>query len=303
MGPPLAELFGVPAEALPEMPTPRASWARCGTRAGRSSCLCGHTRRSAGCAGRSRRVIPGRIKATYGTGVFVLAHAGAERPRPTGGLLPTVAWSVRGGAPEWAIDGGVFTAGALLEWLSSDLGLAEDPAALAAAAARPRTPAAPGCCRRSPASARPGGAPTPRRSSPGSRRASAPARSAAPRWRRSPGASPTSSRLCANRSRSMCCASTAASPASRPAPAPGRRCSAYRSSAARSTRPRREPPRWRPWAPASGTRRRRRRARPARRAVRAPAGRRLARDRTRGVARVRRTGRRALGHSLRRARE
>ena len=39
------------------------------------------------------------------------------------------------GAVEWAIDGGVFTAGALLEWLSRDLGLAADPAALAAAAA------------------------------------------------------------------------------------------------------------------------------------------------------------------------
>src|SRR5204863_79522 len=35
---------------------------------------------------------------------------------------------------EWAIDGGVFTAGALLEWLSRDLGLAADPASLVAAA-------------------------------------------------------------------------------------------------------------------------------------------------------------------------
>src|SRR3954453_10309489 len=79
-------------------------------------------------------VVPGRVKATYGTGVFVLAHAGDERPEPAGGLLPTVAWRVDGRV-EWAIDGGVFTAGALLEWLSRDLGLAEDPAALAAAAA------------------------------------------------------------------------------------------------------------------------------------------------------------------------
>jgi glycerol kinase len=39
------------------------------------------------------------------------------------------------GRVEWAIDGGVFTAGALLEWLSRDLGLAADPPALAAAAA------------------------------------------------------------------------------------------------------------------------------------------------------------------------
>ena len=79
-------------------------------------------------------VEPGLVKATYGTGVFVLAHAGDERPEPGGGLLPTVAWRVNGRV-EWAIDGGVFTAGALLEWLSRDLGLAADPAALAAAAA------------------------------------------------------------------------------------------------------------------------------------------------------------------------
>jgi glycerol kinase len=79
-------------------------------------------------------VRPGLVKATYGTGVFVLAHAGDERPSPGGGLLPTVAWRVNDRV-EWAIDGGVFTAGALLEWLSRDLGLAPDPAALAAAAA------------------------------------------------------------------------------------------------------------------------------------------------------------------------
>jgi glycerol kinase len=66
--------------------------------------------------------------------VFLLAHVGTERPSPGGGLLPTVAWRV-GGEVEWAIDGGVFTAGALLEWLSRDLGLAVDPAALAGAAA------------------------------------------------------------------------------------------------------------------------------------------------------------------------
>jgi glycerol kinase len=79
-------------------------------------------------------VEPGRVKATYGTGVFVLAHAGEQRPDPGGGLLPTVAWQIDGEV-EWAIDGGVFTAGALVDWLSRDLGLAPDPPALAAAAA------------------------------------------------------------------------------------------------------------------------------------------------------------------------
>jgi glycerol kinase len=79
-------------------------------------------------------VEPGRVKATYGTGVFVLAHAGTNRPEPGGGLLPTIAWRIDERV-EWAIDGGVFTAGALVDWLSRDLGLAGDAAALAAAAA------------------------------------------------------------------------------------------------------------------------------------------------------------------------
>ena len=133
--PALLECFGVPAEVLPSILATAGelgvlrheSWpcelplrARC---VDQQAALAG-----TGC------VRPGLVKATYGTGVFVLAHAGGERPAPGGGLLPTVAWEVDGQF-EWAIDGGVFTAGAVLEWLSRDLGLAADPAALAAAAA------------------------------------------------------------------------------------------------------------------------------------------------------------------------
>jgi glycerol kinase len=133
--PTLLERFGVPPGVLPAIDDTAGelgvlrheSWsqelplrARC---VDQQAALAG-----AGC------VRSGQVKATYGTGVFVLAHAGTERPAPGGGLLPTVAWEVNGRV-EWAIDGGVFTAGAVLEWLSRDLGLAADPAALAAAAA------------------------------------------------------------------------------------------------------------------------------------------------------------------------
>lgn len=133
--PTLLDIFGVPRASLPEImdtagdlgTLSHPSWTReLPLRArlvDQQAALAG-----AGC------VEPGLVKATYGTGVFVLAHAGDERPHPEGGLLPTVAWRVRGEV-EWAIDGGVFTAGALLEWLSRDLGLAEDPAALASMAA------------------------------------------------------------------------------------------------------------------------------------------------------------------------
>jgi glycerol kinase len=71
-------------------------------------------------------VAPGRVKATYGTGVFVLAHVGDHVPEPAGGLLPTVAWSIEGKV-EYALDGGVFAAGAMLEWMCNQLGIAKSP--------------------------------------------------------------------------------------------------------------------------------------------------------------------------------
>lgn len=77
-------------------------------------------------------VTRGAVKATYGTGVFVLAHAGSTPPSAPG-LLPTVAWRI-GGRVEYALEGGVFAAGTVLQWLCDELGIADDPAALGALA-------------------------------------------------------------------------------------------------------------------------------------------------------------------------
>jgi glycerol kinase len=86
----------------------------------------------------SGAVHPGELKATYGTGVFVLGRTAGPVTAP--GLLPTVAWAspdAEGGVGTvaHALDGGVFAAGALLDWLAEGLGLAADTPALAAAAA------------------------------------------------------------------------------------------------------------------------------------------------------------------------
>jgi glycerol kinase len=85
----------------------------------------------------SGAVRAGELKATYGTGVFVLGLAG-EGAVPAG-LLPTVAWGAPrpgGGLGEvaQALDGGVFAAGTLLQWLAGGLGLGADAPAIAAAA-------------------------------------------------------------------------------------------------------------------------------------------------------------------------
>ncbi|MND54234.1 FGGY family carbohydrate kinase [Agrobacterium tumefaciens] len=57
----------------------------------------------------------GDCKITFGTGAFLLAVAGNERPL-TEGLLPAVGWQMQGAPAVFAIEGGVYDAGAVLEW-------------------------------------------------------------------------------------------------------------------------------------------------------------------------------------------
>ena len=60
---------------------------------------------------------------------------GDEPPTNTGGLLPTVAWRADG-RTEYALDGGVFAAGEMLEWICRELGVASEPPALGRLAAQ-----------------------------------------------------------------------------------------------------------------------------------------------------------------------
>jgi glycerol kinase len=81
-------------------------------------------------------VVPGRAKATFGTGVFVLGFMGESAPTGAddAGVLPTVAWA-SGGRSSYALDGGVFSAGALIDWLVDSLGLYDSPEEFARLAA------------------------------------------------------------------------------------------------------------------------------------------------------------------------
>lgn len=76
----------------------------------------------------------GAMKATYGTGVFVLANAGETTVAPTG-LETSIAWSLPDGMTPRVLQGGVFSAGAFVDWLRDDLGLIETAAGTAALAA------------------------------------------------------------------------------------------------------------------------------------------------------------------------
>lgn len=65
---------------------------------------------------------PGDVKATYGTGIFVLAHAGATVPASDHRLLATLAWRL-GGIATYALEGSIFTGGAAVQWLRDGLGI------------------------------------------------------------------------------------------------------------------------------------------------------------------------------------
>ncbi|MEE4315672.1 MAG: glycerol kinase GlpK [Erythrobacter sp.] len=76
---------------------------------------------------------PGQTKATYGTGAFVLTCQGARIPRSANRLLGTVLTQIDGNRT-YAIEGSVFVAGSLVQWLRDSLGIvdvAEETEALA----------------------------------------------------------------------------------------------------------------------------------------------------------------------------
>ncbi len=69
---------------------------------------------------------PGEMKATYGTGCFMLLNTGAQKPFSRSRLLTTVAARIAG-ETTYALEGSIFVAGAAIQWLGEGLGLAGGP--------------------------------------------------------------------------------------------------------------------------------------------------------------------------------
>lgn len=77
---------------------------------------------------------PGMAKCTYGTGAFLLINTGERPVWSRNKLLTTIAWRI-GGTTEYALEGSVFIAGAVVQWLRDELQIirsAEEVEALAA---------------------------------------------------------------------------------------------------------------------------------------------------------------------------
>lgn len=71
---------------------------------------------------------PGEAKNTYGTGCFLLMNTGSEPVHSKCGLLTTVAYKAGANPAQYALEGSVAIAGALVQWVRDNLGLIEKSA-------------------------------------------------------------------------------------------------------------------------------------------------------------------------------
>ncbi len=130
----LCKIFGVPRSMLPE---PRPSSGSFGEV---SADIMRHHPRILGVAGDQQASLfghccfdPGGVKNTYGTGCFMLMNLGSRAVTSQNGLVTTIGIA-EGGRVDYALEGSVFQAGSVIQWLRDGLGLIEhagDTAAIA----------------------------------------------------------------------------------------------------------------------------------------------------------------------------
>jgi glycerol kinase len=115
----LLRMLDVPRSMLPEVV---ASSGRCGTTSGLFAGI-----PIAGIAGDQQAALfgqmctsPGMAKCTFGTGAFMLMHTGTKPMASKNRLLTTIAWKI-GDRVEYALEGSMLMAGAVVQWLRDEL--------------------------------------------------------------------------------------------------------------------------------------------------------------------------------------
>lgn len=119
----LLDIFGVPRSLLPEVRSSSEVYARTSDRTFMPNVPI------AGIAGDQQAALfgqvcakPGMVKNTYGTGCFLLMQTGEQAVQSKHRLLTTIAWRI-GDRTEYALEGSVFIAGAVVQWLRDGLGV------------------------------------------------------------------------------------------------------------------------------------------------------------------------------------
>lgn len=119
----LLELFTVPRTMLPDV---RSSSEVYGESAGR---ILANKIPIAGIAGDQQAALfgqmctqKGMVKNTYGTGCFMLMNVGNKPVLSKNNLVTTIAWQLNG-ETVYALEGSIFIAGAVVQWLRDELGI------------------------------------------------------------------------------------------------------------------------------------------------------------------------------------
>lgn len=130
----LLALLGVPRELLPEIRSSSEVYATVAS----DLPLAGVP--IAGIAGDQHAALfgqacfqPGMVKNTYGTGCFALMNTGTQVKPSEHKLLSTLAWQI-GDTTEYALEGSIFVAGAVVQWLRDGLGIIKSAAEIEALA-------------------------------------------------------------------------------------------------------------------------------------------------------------------------
>ena len=66
---------------------------------------------------------PGEAKCTYGTGAFLVVNTGTTIRHSDAGLLSTLGWTDAHGTPTYCLEGSLFNAGTVVQWLRDGLGI------------------------------------------------------------------------------------------------------------------------------------------------------------------------------------
>jgi glycerol kinase len=118
----LLDIFDIPPGILPEVKSSSEVY-------GMASGLFSTPVPIAGIAGDQQAALfgqlccsPGMVKNTYGTGCFMMMNTGDRPIESNNNLLTTVAWRI-GNKVQYALEGSIFVAGAVVQWLRDELGI------------------------------------------------------------------------------------------------------------------------------------------------------------------------------------
>lgn len=123
----LLEILDIPEQMLPEVRDCAASFGstRKDLFGGNEIPICGVAGDQHAAAIGQACFTPGMLKSTYGTGCFALLNTGDQAVESENRLLTTLAYQLNG-KPQYALEGSIFVAGAVVQWLRDGLKIIRD---------------------------------------------------------------------------------------------------------------------------------------------------------------------------------